>query len=105
MNRRTALTHVVEVPGGGGDRARVADRAELGHERGCVGGRGLTDRGGELGLALDVRRQPHAAAERPQPGPGQPRAQLVADLAALLGDAEDEHQPAAVPLPRLSPNE
>ena len=81
-------------------RSRPPERAERRHERGGFGGRRLPDRRRELGLALDVRRQPHAAAHRSEPGPGQAGAELVADLAPLLGDAEDHDQPPAVPSPR-----
>src|SRR3954451_1856288 len=92
----------VEVPRRGDDARRVAERAERAVEADELGAGAVAADSGELALALGVRRDPQPAAERPEAGPRQPRAHLVADLAALLGHAQDDEQPAMVPRPRLA---
>src|SRR5919107_1814874 len=80
--RAVRLGDGVEVPRVGDHPARVAElaqpRAEAHDLRDAAAGQIA-----QLALALDVRRDPQPPAERAEPRPGQPRAHLMAHLAAL----------------------
>ena len=62
-----------------------------------VGEPQIVDDPGHLVLLGRVRGEPHARRRGAEPGPGQPGAQPVAQLPARLRDADQQHQPAAVP--------
>ena len=65
-----------------------------------LGGGLVADRRAQLGLALDVRRQPDAAAERSEAGPRQAGAQLVADGAAVARGRGGSRPATAHPSPK-----
>jgi hypothetical protein len=96
------LCQRVEVPGLRDDPGRLTERAELGAEADDLRRRPVPRDVGQLLLALRVRRDPQTAAERAEPRPREAGAHLVAHLAALLGHAQDDKQPAPVPVPRLA---
>src|SRR6266540_1590805 len=89
---------VEPAPGGDHQLPLAADAAVAGHERGRLrSGVEVAQGLQRLPLAFQPRADPQALAERAEPRPGEPGADLVAVVAPALRHAHHDHQPAAVP--------